>query len=159
MKKLNLGSGEDYKPGWINLDNNKNYKADVYYNLDKFPYPFKNNFFDEVYMSMILEHVKDPMGVLKEIIRIINKGGKLTVIVPHATNYANFSDLQHKTNFTENSFQKSLLKEYDLKELVLVKIEFIYKNKWKKYIPFKRILKIIFMGIYDDIKFTFNVQK
>ena len=51
MKKLNLGSGFDYKRGWINVDiNNKDIygrkiKIDVKHDLNKSPWPFKKNEF------------------------------------------------------------------------------------------------------------------
>ncbi|MEM3074693.1 MAG: hypothetical protein QW727_02005 [Candidatus Pacearchaeota archaeon] len=35
MKKLNLGYGKDYRKGWINVEFNKEVKADVYVNLIK----------------------------------------------------------------------------------------------------------------------------
>jgi hypothetical protein len=156
--KLNLGCGEDYKEGWINLDI-LNIKKDIKHNLNKIPYPFKKSIFKEIFMKMILEHVNNPITVLKEIIRISKKNAKIIIIVPHATSYANFTDIQHKTNFTETSFNKDLLKEYELEHLELVKVEFIYKNKWKKFIPFKNILKIFLNGIYDDLLFEFIVKK
>ena len=60
--------------------------------------------FDEILMKMILEHLDNPIKVLKEIIRISKNNARLIIIVPHAGSYANFTDIQHKTNFTENSF-------------------------------------------------------
>lgn len=158
MKKLNIGCGSDYKEGWVNVDL-IGVKKDVKHDLNKIPYPFKKNTFDEVLMKMVLEHLENPIEVLKEIVRISKNGAKLIIIVPQADSYANKTDIQHKTNFTENSFNKALLKEYELENLELEKIEFIYKNKWKKYIPLKKALKIFLNGVYDDLLFEFIIKK
>lgn len=158
MKKLNLGCGNEYLRGWVNLDL-INVKKDIKHDLNKFPYPFKDNFFEEVLMRMVLEHVDNPIKTLKEIIRISKNKAKITIIVPFAYSYAFVTDIQHKTAFTENSFNPELLEEYELESLVLKKKEFIYKNKWKKYIPFKKILKILLNNIYDDLLFEFEVRK
>ncbi len=158
--KLNLGCGEDYKSGWINLDFRKNVNADIKHDLNKIPYPFKNNSFNEILLKMILEHLDNPIKVLREVIRISKENAKIKIIVPHAFSYANNTDLQHKSRFTENSFEKKLLKEYELEELNLIKREFLFtQNKWKRYIPFKGFLKIFFNGIYDDLLFEFEVRK
>jgi len=159
MHKLNLGCGEEYNSGWINVDILKKIKADKHFNLNTLPYPFKNNQFEEILMKMVLEHLNEPLEVLKEIIRIAKKNAKIIIIVPHATSYANLTDLQHRTNFTENSFNSNLLREYDLRELELIRTKFSYPNSWKRFIPFKKYLKILFNGIYDDIIFEFKVNK
>lgn len=159
MKKLNLGCGEDYKKGWTNLDSRDNIKRDVEWNLDNFPYPFKNNEFDLILMNSVLEHVSDPIKTLKEVIRISKDNCKVIVIVPHADCYASSTDIQHKTRFTENSFNDVLLKEYELEAIKKTKVEFEYNNKWKKFIPFKNILKIFLNGIFEDIKFEFRIKK
>ena len=160
FSKLNLGCGEDYKSGWINLDFRNNVNADVKDDLNKFPYPFKENSFDEILLKMILEHLDNPINVLKEVIRISKNNARITVIVPHAFSYANNTNIQHKNRFTENSFEKKLLKEYELEELELVNKDFLFSvNKWKKYIPFKGFLKIFFNGIYDDLLFEFQIRK
>jgi len=158
LKKLNLGCGFDYKEGWVNVDV-INVKKDKKHNLDSYPYPFKKDTFDVILMKMILEHVKEPTVCLKELIRISKNGAKIVVIVPHANSYANMTDIQHKTNFTESSFTDELLEEYDLKNLKVVKGNFLFRHKWKKYLPFKRYLKIFFNGIYDDLVFVFRVTK
>ncbi len=158
--KLNLGCGEDYKQGWINLDSRDNIKTDVKHDLEKFPYPFKPNTFEEVYVSHVLEHLNDPIKALKELVRISKNNGKIIVKVPHATSYSNFSSIQHKSSFVENSFTQRQLKDYELEQLKLVKQEFSYpNNKWKKYIPFKKYLKIFLNGLYDDLYFEFVVKK
>ncbi|MBT3404880.1 methyltransferase domain-containing protein [archaeon] len=154
-----MGCGGNYLKGWINLDIREDIKADKIHNLEEYPYPFKKNQFNEILVKMVLEHVKDPIKMLNELTRISKNRGRIKIIVPHATSYANFSNIVHKINFTEDSFQKPLLEEYELKEIILKKKEFIYQNKWKRYLPFKNILKIFFMGIYDDLFFEFEVKK
>jgi len=51
---------------------------------------------------------------------------------------------------------KVTVEEYGLKNIELIKKEFIYHNKWKKLIPFKSKLKIFFIGIYEDLRFVFR---
>jgi ubiquinone/menaquinone biosynthesis C-methylase UbiE len=160
IKKLNLGCGENYREGWVNTEVLKKLKADKYFDLNSLPYPFESSSFDEVLMKMVLEHLNDPIKVLKELVRITKNEGKITIMVPHASSYANLTDIQHKTNFTENSFNLNCLREYDLEELELIMSEFSYpNNKWKRFVPFRRYLKIYLNGIYDDITFYFKVKK
>jgi len=159
MNKLNLGCGKDYRQGWVNVDFRDDVKLDAKHNLNKIPYPFKKNQFDIVLMRMILEHLDNPIKVLKEIIRISKNKAIIEVVVPHANSYAAITDIQHKTHFTENSFNKNLLEEYGLNNLILKKVELQFKNTWKKCIPFKKYLKIFFIGVYDNIKFIFEVKK
>lgn len=104
MKKLNLGCGSDYKNGWVNLDINKNVKADIYHNIEKFPYPFHNNSFDFVLLNMVLEHISSPIAVLEEVWRISKPNAMVKVFVPHWSSYLQYSDLTHKSAFSALSF-------------------------------------------------------
>lgn len=159
-KKLNLGSGDDYRKGWVNIDIRNNVKLDVKHDLNKFPYPFKENTFDYVLINHVLEHVDNPIEILMEVIRISKNRAIVEINVPHAKSYSQISDIQHKANFTENSFIKESLHQYDLEELELTEKEFLYnENTWKKYIPFKKYLKIFFDGIYDNLYFKFRINK
>lgn len=45
--------------------------------------PYKDNFFDAVYCLEVLEHVDSPIEVLKEIKRVMNKGGYGVILVPN----------------------------------------------------------------------------
>jgi len=159
MKKLNLGCGNDYKQGWINSDIDKKFKPDRIIDLNKSPYSFKSNEFDEVYMKNVLEHVDNPIKTLQEIVRICKQGAKLTLILPHARSYSMITDIQHKNFFTENSFGRELMEFEGLKELVQTKMEFRFDYWWKRLIPFKRYLKIFLNGIYDGMTFEFIIKK
>ena len=160
MKKLNLGCGEEYKKGWINLDYRDNIKKDIKHNLNKIPYPFKDNEFDLVYIKNAISFLDNPIRVIKEIARLTKNGGKIVISTPHALSYSYISGLGHKHHFTENTFRDYTMKEYELEKTLKFKgYKFIYNNKWKKFIPFKNYLKIFLSGIYDDIEFEFEVVK
>jgi 2-polyprenyl-3-methyl-5-hydroxy-6-metoxy-1,4-benzoquinol methylase len=45
--------------------------------------PYKNNFFDAVFMFHVLEHVESEKRVIKEVFRVLKKGGKLYLASPY----------------------------------------------------------------------------
>ena len=47
-RKLNLGCGEDYKEGYVNVDFHGHVNIDVQHDLNSIPYPFADNSFDHV---------------------------------------------------------------------------------------------------------------
>lgn len=80
--KINVGSGEYPKEGYINID--KYYeKADVMADATKLPY--EDNTIDEVYSSHLLEHFSkyDVKKALDEWYRVLKIGGKLDLEVPN----------------------------------------------------------------------------
>jgi len=104
MKKLNLGCGKDHKKGWINLDAHKLPGVDIVHDLNKFPYPFKENEFDFVHASMILEHLEDCIKVMEEIHRIMKNKGVLRIHVPFFPSMYSVIDPTHKSFFTYLTF-------------------------------------------------------
>jgi SAM-dependent methyltransferase len=44
---------------------------------------FKPAFFDFIHMNNVLEHVRDPFGLLKECARILKPGGRLLIVTPN----------------------------------------------------------------------------
>lgn len=104
MKKMNLACGADIKKGYLNVDFVKQPGVDKIVNLEKFPWPFKDNEFDEIYTSHFLEHVNDFEKTLLEIRRVTKNGGKLIVRVPHFSCGVSYRDPTHKTLFSYFSF-------------------------------------------------------
>jgi len=84
LKKLNLGCGEDYKEGYINIDLDPKVKADKHINFMK-SLPFKSNSIDEVFTKNLFEHVPNPLNFLLEIRRVLKKGGRAVIITSNAS--------------------------------------------------------------------------
>ena len=83
LRRLNLGCGSDIKKGYMNLDKSKTKGVDVVHDLDKYPWPFPSNRFDEVYGRDAIEHVKDLFRAMQEIHRISKNGATVRLIVPY----------------------------------------------------------------------------
>lgn len=82
-RKLHLGCGTQIKKGYVNLDKEKLKGVDVVHNLDKYPWPFPDNYFEEVYGQDVIEHVQDLFRAMREINRICKNGAKVQLIVPY----------------------------------------------------------------------------
>ncbi len=97
MKKLNLGAGQFRREGYVNVDWDDKANPDVKCDLNKFPYPFKDNEFQEIIAEHCLEHLENPFEVMKELHRILNFKGKLIIKVPHFSR--GFTHPEHKSGF------------------------------------------------------------
>jgi len=102
-KKLNLGSGNDIKEGYVNLDSAKIPGVDIVWDIEKLPLPFGDGEFEEVLANDILEHV-EYIPVLRDLLRILKPGGELKIRVPHFTSKNNFADPTHKKLFSVVTF-------------------------------------------------------
>lgn len=87
--KLNLGCGNNYMEGWVNIDGPKDelcyddLKADVYCRIEDLDYP--DNSVDEIFMNAVFEHFPRHVAIMQ--LRKFYKwlktdGGKLTILVP-----------------------------------------------------------------------------
>lgn len=97
LKKLNLGAGESKKEGYVNIDWQKDTNPDFVHDLNVFPYPFSDNSFDVIEASHVLEHLDRPFLVMKELHRILKKGGSLIIKVPHFSR--GFTHAEHAHGF------------------------------------------------------------
>lgn len=104
MKRLNIGCGRDIKKGYVNLDFVKQPGIDIVHDLSKFPWPFKDNEFDEIIAIHIIEHLEDLINTIKELSRIAKKGGIIKIQVPHFSSWANYADPTHKKIFSYSTF-------------------------------------------------------
>ena len=166
--KLNLGCGEKYLDGYINCDIVEGLKKDRYINLNKFPYPFPDNYADEIWMDMVLEHLENLVTVVDELHRILKHNGVLKIIVPYAKSDWAIQDPTHIHFFNEKSmdyfiddyrynyytktrFVKLTARLYTSTETLLSRI--------RNLIPFRRILKHFIFNMYDGIYFELKAIK
>jgi len=71
---LDVGCGDD-KKGDIGVDIRREKSVDVI--ADCYNLPFRDNVFDEVLSTTLLEHCLNPFQALKEQVRVLKKGGNL----------------------------------------------------------------------------------
>jgi len=101
---LDLGCGKRKRSNAIGIDRNPRSDADVFHDLNQFPYPFPDNHFDEVYADNVIEHLDDVMKVMEELHRITKPNGLIEVIVPFFAHRNANTDPTHKHWFGVHSF-------------------------------------------------------
>ena len=173
-KKLNLGCGTDAKKGYVNLDKEKLNGVDVVHNLDKYPWPFPNDYFEEVYGQDVIEHVKDLFKAMDEIRRISKNGAVVRLIVPYwhssAAFYPNhnyFFNIDSMKAFTERN--RSYDNHYGFKiekiKLIPSKIGWIIppipipKSLFPNAMDLRHLISYLLGEIILKIDFTMKVIK
>jgi len=61
--------------------------------------PFRGNVFDEMYSAHVIEHLEDPQQFLREIARVLKRGGMITVVTPNFLSKSAYLDPDHKHVF------------------------------------------------------------
>src|SRR5579864_439610 len=83
--KLNLGSGQNPQPGFVNVD--KFGEPDLKCDLEVFPWPWPDNSTAEITMNHVLEHLGASadvfIGIMKELYRVCEPGATIRIAVPH----------------------------------------------------------------------------
>jgi len=101
--KINLGCGNDYREEWVNVDFNKEIKADEYIDLE-LPLPYEDNSVDEVLLDNTLEHIKNIFPFLDELHRICKQNAIIEIYVPHFSGIYATKHLAHYYQFGIGSF-------------------------------------------------------
>ena len=104
LKKLNIGCGIHPRKGYVNLDIAKLPHVDIIHNLDKYPWPFKDNTFDEIFCDNVLEHLESITRPMEEIYRICKPNAKIIIKVPIFPSVYAAVDPTHKQFFTYMTF-------------------------------------------------------
>ena len=88
--------------------------------------PFKDESFDGIYISHVIEHLNDPLLALKGCYRVLKKGGKIVIKTPDYNKWGGFwDDYTHKFPLTKKSlgaivmdagFEKIIV-DYDYKQV------------------------------------------
>ncbi len=101
--KGNFGCGyQNRGKGEIGLDPNIACKPDVCGDIQNLP--FKDELFDEIYSSHVLEHIPNIVKTLNECWRVLKPNGKFTVRVPLFPTIGSISDPTHVRYFIPATF-------------------------------------------------------
>jgi SAM-dependent methyltransferase len=84
---LHLGCGNEYIPGWINVDIGGR-KRDVHFNLDRCRterLPLEDNSVDGIYVCHAFEHIVDTLALMQELYRVSKHGATLHIRLPYGS--------------------------------------------------------------------------
>lgn len=144
--KLNLGCGRDIikstkNERWINLDIANLSGVNVRHDLTKFPYPFSNNYFDEILSLGSLELINaDFIKIMEELHRICKPKAILKIRSPVFPSMCSVQDPLTKKFMTWNTFEYfDGSWHYSKARFKTLKREYIFslnpKLKWLSFIP------------------------
>ncbi|MBM3812556.1 MAG: methyltransferase domain-containing protein [Acidimicrobiia bacterium] len=105
MRVLDVGCGVNKYPGSIGVDCNPASRADLLCDLDHFPYPFRDNSFDQIRAIHVIEHVSAVIGAVEEFHRLARPGGRILIVTPHYTDFSSFCDPTHRWHLNSFSFR------------------------------------------------------
>jgi len=164
LKILNIGCGDKPMKKAINLDWIKIPGVDIVHNIEKTPWPFKKDEFDEIYAYNVLEHVNNFIEIMEEIHRILKPNGRVIISGPYYMHKDTFTDPTHKRGFTTKSFQyfekECNLNFYTKARFKIEKIKLIYnKGSLYKFVPFKKFLGYLLWNLIQGIEFRLKSQK
>ena len=118
-KFLDMGCGEGFVLKEAHINGFEPYGVDIANNLTSsnsnykffkgniFEANFPDNYFSAIYMDSVLEHILNPMEILKELRRILKPGGVFFLIVPNEDSLINrFTHLCYSLTFTSHKYRK-----------------------------------------------------
>ena len=115
--KINLGSGKEYKPGWLNIDILARAEPDIVLDLSQnlnLPtiisskhwglVQLDNLQFDTISANNVLERVPDLVGLMTKCLHLLKEEGTLEIEVPYEKSLTAWQDPTHIRALNENSW-------------------------------------------------------
>jgi SAM-dependent methyltransferase len=104
---LDLGCGKHKHPQAVGADRNSASQADVLCDLNRFPYPFRDDSFDEIHLNHVIEHLEDVVAVVAEIWRVARHGARVLIGTPHFSSIHSYTDPGHRQRLARGSFDQA----------------------------------------------------
>lgn len=101
--RANLGCGGDYRDGWHNVDERGEIPVDQRVDLDDRPWPWADDSFEHVLMDNVIEHLDDRLETLRELHRVVEPGGTVTLRFPHWNSPGHFTCPSHTKTLTHRT--------------------------------------------------------
>ena len=102
--RINLGSGTDYREGWVNIELSRKVKADHYLDVSKEPLPMTDSSVDYIEAIDLFEHILYPNFTFNECWRVLKPDGKLYLEVPYGGTIDYYKDPTHVRPFIPITF-------------------------------------------------------
>lgn len=95
---LNIGAGEKQIKNSIPLDYPE-------YDFEKDPIPYADNSVGQIHCYHFLEHIDNVSHMMMEFYRVLQPGGHINIVVPYYNSQMQYSDIDHKSFFSERTFK------------------------------------------------------
>ena len=105
MILLNLGSGNNYRDGYVNIDNSPHVQSDLQLDLSENKLPYEDEEVDSIVAIDLLEHILYPIPLLNECHRVLKKEGTFYIEVPKAGTNDYYKDPTHVRPFVPETFK------------------------------------------------------
>lgn len=109
LKKLNMGSGFKRIDDHWNVDVEPKCNPDQVIDLEITPWPYEDDFFEQITADNILEHLgqrpKDFTEIIKEMYRVSQNGAQWVINFPHHRCDLQWDDYTHVRALTEKTFR------------------------------------------------------
>jgi SAM-dependent methyltransferase len=116
-RKLNLGSGKDWREDYFNVDIDPYWQPDAVIDFDR-PLPIgqvlqterfgaitlENNYFDEIMVNDVLEHIPHLTTAMTSCLNLLKVGGLFRISVPYDLSWGAWQDPTHVRAFNERSW-------------------------------------------------------
>jgi SAM-dependent methyltransferase len=141
--KLNVGCGRDIRDGYVNIDGADLPGIDFIVDLDDCattPLPLPDDHFQELELTHVLEHLRNPLPLMQELYRVTAPGGRLLVRVPHASHDDAWVDPTHVRALTPQTFSYFGQPKY-------VDMDYGYTGDWRV----ERCHLVVLRDVFDKI--------
>lgn len=140
---LELGCGLQKKEGRIGIDQLDLPGVDIVSNLNEgFSY-LPDHSVDEIHSKSLVEHIDDLAAFMREIVRVLKKGGRKYMFVPHFSNPYYYSDYTHTKFIGLYTFYYFVAK----KDQLARKVPDFYTDIRIKIISQRMIFQSVFRGV------------
>jgi len=122
---------------WLNLGPGNKHLEDTYeldwphWNAETDPIPATSGTFGAAFATHFLEHLSDPRPLLREVGRVLKPGAPFNILVPLAGTGMDLQDLDHKSQYTLDTWRVLLDNPY-------------YQKGNNKDLPFKLGTNFVF---------------
>ena len=158
---VDIGCGANKLNGAFGLDRRKEPGVDIICDFEH-AVPLKTNSVDVVYMSHIMEHIRDLIPFMEEVYRVCRSEAEVRVIVPYYTSRGAFRDPTHVRYITEDTFQYfESPTDYGAKtNFRIEKIVFDMRKPFR-YFPkyFQKRFRRYLWNVVDNMNVTLRVVK
>jgi len=118
-RKINLGSGKDFRPDYLNIDIEDYWSPDIvadvsgdfpsggraWYATERFgELEIAHGAFDEIVSNDVLEHVRDLPRTMTNCLNLLRTGGVFDIVVPYDLSHSAWQDPTHVRAFNERSW-------------------------------------------------------